>query len=82
VNIFLPDVVGFIGVSLVVYAYYLIQTEKVTVKDTKYSMFNIVGSLLIIVSLFFNFNISSFLIEAFWVLISIFGIYRSRKPRA
>ena len=78
-NIIIPDLIGLMGVILVVYAYFLIQFEKVTVKDIKYSMLNVIGSILIIVSLFFNFNLSSFIIELFWVLISIFGIYRHIK---
>jgi predicted tellurium resistance membrane protein TerC len=70
------DIVGIIGVSLVVFAYFLIQTEKVTVKEAKYSLLNMIGSSLIIVSLFVNFNLPSLIIESFWVLISLIGIIR------
>jgi len=75
------DIVGTVGVGIVIYAYYLLQTERITIKELKYSIMNIVGSLLIIVSLIFNFNFSSFMIESFWVLISCIGVIRHIKSK-
>lgn len=72
----MTDAIGLIGVSLVVSAYFLIQTERVTTKDLSYSVYNLVGSLLIIYTLTKNFNFASLTIEAFWVAISVFGIAR------
>lgn len=77
----LIDIVGIIGVSIVIYAYFLLQAERITIKELKYSIMNIVGSLMIIVSLIFNFNLSSFIIELFWVLISCFGVVRHIKSK-
>ena len=39
-----------------------------------YSLINGLGALLILVSLFFNFNLSSFTIEVVWLLISAYGV--------
>jgi len=75
------DVIGLIGVSIVVYAYFLLQTEKLTIKDIKYSLMNAIGSIFIIISLLINFNLPSLIIEGFWVLISFIGIIRHIKNR-
>jgi hypothetical protein len=76
------DAVGLIGVSLVVIAYFLLQIEKVSIYDISYSILNIFGSTLILVSLCINFNLASAVIEGFWVLISFIGVvkYLKNKP--
>jgi len=46
-----------------------------------YSLLNALGASLIILSLLDNFNLSAFLMEAFWVLISLVGVVRYlRRP--
>jgi len=42
---------------------------------------NAVGASLIIISLIFNFNLSAFVMEAIWVVISLFGLYRYFRPQ-
>ena len=44
-------------------------------------MLNAAGALLIIVSLIFDFNLSAFVIEVFWLLISLLGLWRSLISR-
>jgi len=75
------DTLGLVGVCMVVYSYFLLQTEKITIKDVTYSIMNAAGSILIIVSLIFNFNLPSLVIESFWVLISFIGIFRHLNER-
>jgi hypothetical protein len=76
------DIVGFIGVLLIVVTYLLLQLDKLPSSHPSYSLLNASGSLLIMVSLLFVFNLSAFLIEAFWFLISLLGIARSMRARA
>jgi hypothetical protein len=45
------------------------------------SLINGLGALLILVSLFFNFNLSSFTIEVVWLLISAYGIGKYLRNR-
>jgi predicted membrane protein len=71
------DVVGFIGVLLIVVAYLLLQLDKLPSSSPKYSLLNAGGALLIIVSLIFAFNLSAFIMEVFWLLISLLGLWRS-----
>jgi hypothetical protein len=71
------DLVGFIGVLLIVVAYLLLQLDKLPSSSPRYSLLNAGGALLIIVSLIFAFNLSAFIMEAFWFLISLLGLWRS-----
>ena len=79
------DFVGNIGVLLIVSAYLLLQIEKITTAGFLYSVVNGVGASFIIFSLMFEFNLSAFIIEFFWLLISILGfalqIRRSLRAR-
>jgi len=76
------DFVGNVGVFLLLAAYLLLQLNKLSSNQISYSILNGLGAILIIVSLIFEFNLSAFAIEFFWLLISLVGIvnyYRSRK---
>ena len=80
-NFHLFDLAGFIGVLLIIIAYLLLQLNKLPSSSPSYSLLNAVGALLIIVSLFFRFNLSAFLVEAFWLVISLFGLTKSLIAR-
>jgi predicted membrane protein len=80
-NFHLFDLIGFIGVLLIVVAYLLLQLDKLPSSSPKYSLLNAGGALLIIVSLIFAFNLSAFVVEAFWFLISLLGLWRSLISR-
>jgi hypothetical protein len=80
-NFDLFDLAGFIGVLLIVIAYLLLQLEKLPSSAPSFSLLNAAGALLIIVSLVFKFNFSAFLIEVFWFLISLLGLWRALASR-
>ena len=80
-NFHLFDLAGFIGVVLIIVAYLLLQLEKLPSSSPRYSLFNAAGALLIMVSLIFTFNLSAFIVEAFWFLISLLGLWRSLVAR-
>jgi hypothetical protein len=68
------DLIGNIGVLLMVIAYLLLQLEKLSSSAVSYLLLNTVGAILVIVSLIFRFNLSAFLMEAFWLVISLYGL--------
>ncbi len=68
------DILGTIGVVLIVITYVLLQIERVRSDQLVYSLLNTVGASLILVSLYYNFNFPAFVVEFFWLLISLFGI--------
>jgi hypothetical protein len=76
------DVSGGIGVVLIVAAYLLLQLERVSGNGLMYLTMNAVGAALILLSLLYEFNLSAFLMEVFWLAISLMGIARRmRKQR-
>ncbi|HWT09332.1 MAG TPA: hypothetical protein VN329_09210 [Roseomonas sp.] len=72
----LVDVVGTTGTLLVVLAYLGTQLRAIDAAGIAFPAVNLLGSLLITVSLTINFNLASALMEAFWIAISLFGIGR------
>ena len=70
------DAVGNLGVLLVLGCYLFIQIDRMDIRAIPYSVLNGLGALLIMVSLYFDFNLSSFIIELAWLAISLFGICR------
>lgn len=79
----LLDIFGLAGVILLVITYLLLQVNKLQSAGLVYSLLNAIGASLIILSLVANFNLSAFLMEAFWVLISLIGVVRYlRRPVA
>ena len=75
-NYGLLDLVGNIGVAILMVTYLLLQLNKLRSDELAYSLLNAIGASLIVLSLLVDFNLSAFLMEVFWVLISFVGIYR------
>jgi len=68
------DILGTVGVAVIIVTYVLLQWGKVRSEQLVYSLLNAVGATLILISLYFDFNFPSFVVEFFWLLISLFGI--------
>ena len=68
------DFIGSIGVGIIILTYIALQIEKIRSETLLYSLLNALGASLILVSLFYSFNFSAFIVEFFWLLISLFGI--------
>lgn len=73
------DWVGNVGVAMLLLAYLSLQLNKITSADLIYSVLNALGATLIMISLIFEFNVSAFAIEFFWLLISLVGFYKYYK---
>ncbi len=76
------DIVGTIGVALIVVTYAGVQLRKMEVSSLAYSALNLLGAVMILASLAYNFNLASVVIEIFWIIISLWGIVvwiKSRK---
>jgi hypothetical protein len=68
------DILGTLGVAIIILTYVMLQIERVRSDQLSYSLLNAVGASLILLSLYFNFNLPAFFVEFFWLLISLFGI--------
>lgn len=73
--------IGFVGMAFVVIAYLLLQVNKYTIKSLQYQLLNLVGAILLLISLFVHFNLGSFIIEVFWIVITLYGIFVNIKSK-
>ena len=67
-------VAGFVGVVMVLIAYFANQQRWLSSEDWRFPAANLAGALLILVSLFGEWNLPSVVIEAFWAAISVYGL--------
>ena len=77
-----PDAIGLLGVVLILLAYFLLQSGRLRGDALPHQLLNAAGALLVLVSLLYAFNLSAFLMELAWLLVSIYGMARNRKRRA
>ncbi|MFK2875507.1 CBU_0592 family membrane protein [Rhodanobacter hydrolyticus] len=76
------DWTGYLGVLLVLLAYFLLQARKLHGNKLGYQLMNIFGAFGVLLSLTFgSFNWSAFLLEVAWIAIGIYGIARGVKLR-
>ena len=75
------DIVGNFGVALIIITYLLLQWGRMDSSSYTYSILNALGAFFVIVSLMYDFNMSAFIVEVFWVGISVFGIIRQWRAR-
>ncbi len=74
--------IGNLGVMLVLGTYLFVQMGRMDMRRAAYSLANATGALLILVSLVYDFNLSSFVIEIVWLLISLYGLIRWQRERS
>src|SRR5690242_8561201 len=75
------DLAGFLGAAIIGVAYFAMQQRWLNALDWRFPAANLLGSLLILVSLWFEWNFPSVVIEIFWALISLVGLVRSLAER-
>jgi hypothetical protein len=68
------DIVGTFGVVTIIVTYILLQIDRLRSEQLAYSVINALGAGLILVSLYFSYNLPSVIVESFWLAISIFGV--------
>lgn len=73
---YFSDFIGIVGVILILITYLLLQMEKLSPQSLSYSVGNLIGAILILCSLYYNWNLSSVVIEIAWLIISAFGVFK------
>jgi hypothetical protein len=81
-NFSYTDLIGGIGVAILMVTFLLLQIGRIESNTLLYSLLNALGAGLITVSLLFDFNLSAFIMEVFWILISLVGVVRTLRMRA
>ena len=75
------DWAGLLGVAMTLVAFYLLQAGKLRGDGLTYQLLNAFGAFAVLLSLLYAFNLSAFVLEGLWLLISIYGIVRGRRTR-
>ncbi|MBN8480658.1 MAG: hypothetical protein J0L88_03600 [Xanthomonadales bacterium] len=75
------DIAGLAGVALVLVAYLFVQTRHLDARRPTYLVVNAVGAVLVLVSLAYAFNLSAFVIQCAWIVISVYGLVRWWRDR-
>lgn len=78
----IANIIGMLGTSLVVGAYLALQLDKLEAKGLAYNLYNLIGAILLLMSLFVHFNLASFVIEIFWIAASLVGLYKYQQRKA
>lgn len=74
-----PDVIGLMGTGCVVMSYLATQAGWLRSDQLAFPVINLIGAVLLAISLSVNFNLASMVIEVFWIAISLFGIARALR---
>ena len=74
------DLVGSVGAACLVITYLLLQTGRMAAGSVYYSLGNALGAGLILISLIGAFNLGAFLVEFFWLVISLIPLIRRVRP--
>jgi hypothetical protein len=77
----LPDLFGVIGVALMLVAYAAGQLGRLDMTRAPALLMNLAGSLMVLWSLTFKFNLSAALMESAWALVALYGLVRLAAGR-
>jgi hypothetical protein len=81
-SFFWYDWAGYLGVALVLLAFFLLQERKLQGSGLVYQLMNVLGAIGVMLSLAFgSFNLSAFIMQVAWLLIGSYGIVRSIQRR-
>lgn len=75
------DWVGFAGTLMVLAAFFLLQSRKLSGIGLTYQSLNLLGAMGVLVSVIVNFNAPVFFMQIAWILISGYGIARGLSER-
>jgi len=75
----ITNTIGIVGVGFIVFAYFMVQFERLKSTDVMFPSLNLCGAVLILFSLFWHWNLPSVVIEVIWIGISLMGIRRNMK---
>ena len=77
----LADIIGLGGVSFIVTAFSLLQVGKLKLDALPYSLINLIGAILIFISLMFHWNLASVVMECIWMSFSAYGVIKNLYKR-
>jgi hypothetical protein len=67
------DFIGIFGVFLIIVAYIMMQIDHMDPKGVMFSLLNTIGAIFILISLIYDWNLASFVMEIIWFMLSLYG---------
>ena len=77
----LHDVAGILGSALIVGSYLWLQLGRMRADQIAWPVLNGLGAALVMASLLVEFNLGAFVLECFWLVISLIGLIRLLRRR-
>lgn len=77
----LSDFIGLAGAAIVLVVYFLNLRGLMRAEGWPYALLNLIGAVLILVSLYNAWNLSAAIVELFWAAISIYGLVRAIRAK-
>ena len=70
------DFIGLAGMVLLVFTFFLLQTDRIDPKGFNYSFFNLIVAILLGINLYYKPVLANIVLEIFWATMSSWGIYK------
>ena len=75
------DIIGLCGSVLFIGAF-LYANISPAMNKILFNIFNLIGAILLLISLSIHFNLAAFILEVAWAIIAIFGLVTALRARA
>ncbi len=75
----LIEIIGWLGTALILIAYFLISTKKITPGKKIYQWLNIIGAICIIINSLFHRAIPSVGLNIIWLFIAVYGLIKFKR---
>lgn len=72
--------IGLLGTVCVIFSYWMVASGKWTGTTRSYFTVNLIGAILLSISLWATPNLGSIVIELFFAAISIYGLIKTKTP--
>ena len=70
------DFIGLVGMVLLVFTFFLLQTDRIDPKGFNYSFFNLLVAILLGINLYYKPVLANIVLEIFWATMSSWGMYK------
>ena len=72
----ISDFVGNVGMVILLGTFALSQTKKIDLESLGYNIGNLISAVLLLINLYYKPNLSSIIIEIWWIIFSVYGLIR------
>lgn len=75
------EIIGIAGTAMIIVAYFLMQKGTMLGTSWSYLWLNLIGAVLLLYSLWYQWNTASVIIEIFWIGISVYGMIQKIRTK-